>query len=312
MAGSVWYAVHHLWLDHLICVWSARAAFHERVGPASRIFIDVCGGHGCRGWSVDQREWSTRVSIPPANASPAARMDCLRGVGIRMDVEDQPLSWVDLMIRFVMVACMFCALTGCQLPGIIGAVGHNIEREKKIEVLAKYPGLDNKRVAVMVKADMGVLYEHPTAIPNIAMNLSQRIHENVPGVTVLDPRTVLNFQYQRPSWAAMSMSDIAQELDVDRVVVVDIYEYRLHPPGNRWMWEGVAGAHVGVSERDGIDASEMVDQWNVIAKFPPQEGSTRDQLNPTLVQNGLMATFVRNVAWVFYDHIEDKYPDIRK
>ena len=35
-------------------------------------------------------------------------------------------------------------------------------------------------------------------------------------------------------------------------------------------------------------------------------------LNETLIQNGLLATFVRNVAWVFYDHIEDKYPDIRK
>jgi hypothetical protein len=215
-------------------------------------------------------------------------------------------------MRGALAMLVLAALAGCQLPGIVGAVGQNIEREKKVEVLAKYAGLDNKRVAVMVKADMGVLYEHPTVAPNISANLAQRLFENVPGIKVLDPRTVMTFQYQRPSWGAMPLGQVAEELDVDRVVVVDIYEYRLNPPGNRWMWEAVCGAHIGVAERDGIEPDEMVDQWNVTAKFPPQEGTARDQLSQTLVQNGLLATFVRNAAWTFYDHIEDKYPDIRK
>ena len=219
---------------------------------------------------------------------------------------------MDGMSRLMALITVVLACAGCQVPALISAVGHNIEREKKIEVLARYAGLDNRSVAVLVKADMGTLYEHPTALPNIAVNLSQRLYENVPGIRVLDPRTVLNFQYQKPNWAAMPLGQIAEELDVDRVVVVDMYEYRLHPPGNRWMWEGVAAAHVGVAERDGIDPDEMVDQWNVAAKFPPQDAVAREQLNEMLVQNGLLSTFVRNAAWVFYDHIEDKYPDIRK
>ncbi len=216
------------------------------------------------------------------------------------------------MSRLWPVVAVTLALAGCQLPGLIGAVGQNIEREKKVEVLAKYAGLENRRVAVLVKADMGTLYEHPNVVPNIAANLSQRIHDNVSGAKVLDPRTVLNFQYQKSSWAAMPLGKLAEELDVDRVVVVDIYEFRLNPPGNRWMWEGVCGAHIGVAERDGIEPDEPVEQWNVAAKFPPQEGTARDQLSPTLVQTGLMASFVQKAAWVFYDHIEDKYPDIRK
>ena len=70
---------------------------------------------------------------------------------------------------------------------------------------------------------------------------------------------------------------------------------------------------MGVSERDGTDPDQMVDEWNVTGKFPPNpEATSREQLNETLIQNGLLSTFVRNVAWVFYDHIEDKYPDIRK
>ena len=70
---------------------------------------------------------------------------------------------------------------------------------------------------------------------------------------------------------------------------------------------------MGVAERDGVEPDQMVDEWNVIGKFPPNpEATAREQLNQTLIQNGLLATFVRNAAWVFYDHIEDKYPDIRK
>jgi len=215
-------------------------------------------------------------------------------------------------MRCAAFICMMALLAGCQFPALISAVGQNIEREKKIEVLAKYAGLDNKRVAVLVKADMGTLYEHPTSMPNIAMNLSQRLHENVPGITVLDPRVVMNFTYQRPSWNSMPLAQVAEELDVDRLVIVDIYEFRLNPPGNRWMWEGVCAAHIGVAERDGIDPDQMVDEWNVMGKFPPQPEATREQLNQNMIQNGLLATFVRNSAWIFYDHIEDKYPDIRK
>ena len=210
------------------------------------------------------------------------------------------------------VALAIGALASCQVFGIASAIGQNIEREKKIEVLAKYAGLDNKRVAILVKADMGTVYEHPTAVPNISFNLAQRLQQNVPGITMMDPRLCMNFQHQTPNWAAQPLGQVAEELDVDRLVIVDLYEYRLNPAGNRYLWDGVAAGNIGVAERDGIDPDQTVDQWNVSAQFPLDTGVTRESMNISMVQTGLLATFVRNSAWVFYDHIEDKYPDTKK
>ena len=153
-------------------------------------------------------------------------------------------------IRAQIALCGVIALgfiSSCQVFGIASAIGQNIERDKKIEVLAKYAGLDNKRVAILVKADMGT-----------------------------------------------------------------VYEYRLNPPGNRFLWDGVAAGNVGVAERDGLDADQTVDQWNVSAQFPLDAGVTRESMPITLVQKGLLSAFVRNAAWVFFDHIEDKYPDTKK
>ena len=203
-------------------------------------------------------------------------------------------------------------ISSCQVVGIASAIGQNIEREKKIEVLAKYAGLDNKRVAILVKADMGTVYEHPTAVPNISFNLAQRLQENVPGIKMLDPRVCMNFQHQTPNWSAQPLGQVAEELDVDRLVILDLYEYRLNPPGNRYLWEGVAAGNIGVAERDGLDSDQTVDQWNVSAQFPLDAGVTREAMNMTMVQRGLLTTFVRNAAWVFYDHIEEKYPDVKK
>ncbi len=203
-------------------------------------------------------------------------------------------------------------ISSCQVVGIASAIGQNIEREKKIEVLAKYAGLDNKRVAILVKADMGTVYEHPTAVPNISFNLAQRLQENVPGIKMLDPRVCMNFQHQTPNWSAQPLGQVAEELDVDRIVILDLYEYRLNPSGNRYLWEGVAAGNIGVAERDGLDSDQTVDQWNVSAQFPLDAGVTREAMSMAVVQRGLLTTFVRNAAWVFYDHIEEKYPDVKK
>ena len=50
------------------------------------------------------------------------------------------------------------ATSGCQLFGVAGVIGQNIEREKKIEVLAEYDGLRFSTCAVVVITDMMVMY----------------------------------------------------------------------------------------------------------------------------------------------------------
>ena len=80
---------------------------------------------------------------------------------------------------------------GCGIFGIASKVGEAIESEKKVEVLAKYKGLENKTVAVIVNADRGTLYEYPTVVPQVAGNIATAIKQHVSGAQVLNWRESL-------------------------------------------------------------------------------------------------------------------------
>lgn len=206
-------------------------------------------------------------------------------------------------------AALLTTLTGCAIPQIAAAVGHNIEREKEIEVLSEYTGLDNKTVAVLVHADHAMLYEYPMVKPNMTANISARIQQNVSGVRVLNPSQVLSWEYQTPTWASMPMGQVCDLLDVDRIVYVDVLEFRLNPQGNRFLWEAAAVANVSVFERHSLDPDAPVEEFSVTSRFPDERTVTREQLRQEQVEAGIVGRFCRKVAWLFYDHKEDKYPD---
>ena len=63
-----------------------------------------------------------------------------------------------MLLGLALVAVLF--QQSCFIAQLAGAVGQNIERYKKIEVLAEYDGLRNTTVAVLVDTDMMVMYEY--------------------------------------------------------------------------------------------------------------------------------------------------------
>ncbi|MCA9296218.1 MAG: hypothetical protein KC983_06860 [Phycisphaerales bacterium] len=210
-------------------------------------------------------------------------------------------------VRLLLIGVLFCA-SGCQLPALIGAIAQNEEYQSKKEVLARYPGLEGKIVAVLVNADLAVQYDYPQATPGIAYGISGALatHANC---KVIHPDLVTAWQYRTPNWHAMAYGDMADSLNADRVVYVDLLEYRLTPPGNRFNWEGVAQATVSVLERDGFDPDTFADSFTVTAEFPKVPELTQYEATADQITRGLQQTFVQQVTWLFFDHIEPKYPD---
>jgi hypothetical protein len=157
--------------------------------------------------------------------------------------------------------------------------------------------------------DYATLVEHPTVVGQITANVAVRIARHVKGATVLPPGEVLNWQYRTPQWRALAHGEVAKELGVDRLVYIDLYEYRLNPVGNSYLWDGVAGANIGVIEADGLAPDEFVYTTNVVERFPDQEGVGRESARREDIERGLLTLFVQRSSWLFYRHIEDKYPD---
>lgn len=198
---------------------------------------------------------------------------------------------------------------GCQLPSIIGNMAQNAEYQKLIEVRAKYTGLSGKTVAVLVDADLETRYEYPYLANTVAEFVTVRIGRDVPGVRVLPPAAAQEWQFRTPQWNSLPYGVMADQLGVDRIVYVDIYEYRLNPPGNRYEWDGVAAANVSIIERDALDPDTFADSFNVASKYPDKSGYGPESADRAVIQSVLLNKFVIQTAWLFFDHEEPKYPD---
>jgi hypothetical protein len=211
-----------------------------------------------------------------------------------------------ILITLILVAGGM--LPGCAAGKLIGGMAASEEAQKLLEVPAKY-ALDNKTVAVVVQADYATMFEHPEVVVNVSSGVAVRTARWAPNVHVLDPQRVLNWQLRTPQWNAMPYGQIAEQLNVDRVVYIDILEYRLNPPGNRYLWEGEAVARVGIIERDGPDPDAFADTFDVQGKFPNISGVSRESADEAAIRRGLQEVFVKNIAFLFHYHFEPKHPD---
>lgn len=220
---------------------------------------------------------------------------------------------------------------GCGLGRLAGGMAQEFEYQKQLEVLAEYDNLTNRNVAVLVDVDPETLYMHPNLSMQIATGVVRELTQNGEKVQarVFSPEYTIRWQSQTPGWNAMPYSSMAEGLNewnkrffkdeegvlnIERIIFIDVYEYRLNPPGNRYEWDGVCGANVRVIETgtDSIDPDFPVWEGNVVAKFPDMQGVGWESASAQNISLGVLSKFVRQVGWLFYDHLEDKYPGKRR
>lgn len=212
------------------------------------------------------------------------------------------------LIALAAAACMSAGIGGCAAFSLIGAMAQAHEEQMQIEVLPKYD-LQELSVAVIVETGMDILYEHPNLVPTLTSGISLRLARDVPNVRMKPAADVVAWQWQNADWNTFSYGEVAEMLNVDRVVHVDIYEYRLNPPGNRWLWDGVCAATVSVIERDGFDPDAFAASFDIQGRFPGIEGVTRESATAAAIQRGVLTEFVKRTSWLFHKHLEPKYPD---
>lgn len=198
---------------------------------------------------------------------------------------------------------------GCGAFYLAGGMAQSFEYQKRIEVLARYDGLEHKSVAVIVDADLGTLHQYQLLPEVISSGVGGLIAREVSGVRVLTAGAVREWQFTTPRWNAMPYSDMLKSLQVERIILIDIHTFRLTPPGNRWIWEGECTATIGIIEDDGHNPDEFSDAYHVTARFPTIKQLDRDSASSEVIETGLVTEFMKQTAWLFYPHLEPKYPD---
>lgn len=212
-----------------------------------------------------------------------------------------------LLVALVALLAPLVALSGCSF---VGAVADTYERNATHDVKAEYRGLEGKSFAVLVAADRSIQSQMPMLVEEFTRRVTSRLSApgNVPLPSGFIPASdALAFGYRNPTWHLRTPARLGQELGgVDRVIMIELIEFRLHEPGNKYVWDGRASARVSVgdAENDEIAFDRVID-----VKYPDGESFSNDELESAQVMSALLVRLVDRASWLFYDHEEAKRPD---
>jgi len=189
-------------------------------------------------------------------------------------------------------------MAGCAAAGFFAKTIHEAGDHM---VYAEYTGLAGHDFAVLVHADQVLRAADVGLVTKITNGVTRMLSQPEVGASGVVPGfAVLTFQYENPSWPSWSYERLADEFTVSRLVVIDLYAYRLNEPGNRHVWDGRAGARVSVYERE-MDAEEFAYSGDVAVQFPDGTGFTRNELQKEIVEANLQDRLIKRISWLMYD-----------
>lgn len=235
----------------------------------------------------------------------------VRLVHARLKLGEARLTVQPMIVRIAGVLLMLVsllALPGCQALGIIGAMEESRRRNSTRPVEAEYKGLEGKSFAVLVAAPAVLQAEYPNLVDRITFEVSGRLAQEAGASGMVPPRKVLDWTYNKPNWVARPLGDVAKDLGVERLVYIDVTEYRLNDKGNSYLWDGAAGANVSVIEADGALKDDFAFTKGIAVKFPDQGGFTQADVSGPAVNTELTRRLCERIAWLFFLHEEPYYP----
>jgi hypothetical protein len=204
---------------------------------------------------------------------------------------------------------LLLALSGCQVLGFGGAMIESYKRTTTRTVAGEYKGLEGKRWAVVVSADRVIQADYPDIVPLITSEITGRLadraqQQKIGAAGYIPADRVLRFQYENPGWVSVPRGELAKRLGVDRLIVVELIDYRLTEPGNRYLWAGEATGTLGVVEADGPAPDEVAFEKPIRVTFPDKQAIGPQDLPGPAVATTLVKRFVDRCAWLFYTHEE--------
>jgi intein-encoded DNA endonuclease-like protein len=119
----------------------------------------------------------------------------------------------------------------------------------------------------------------------------------------------VQYIYDRPGWRAKSTEDLSKELGgAQRVIYVELTEFRTKEPGNQYLYDGVCAGTISVAEADSKLADYYSFEKSILVKFPDETGRRPEEIPETAVRTELIRRFVDRATWPFHTHEEPYYP----
>ncbi len=203
-----------------------------------------------------------------------------------------------------LVACLAWVLPGCVLGELVGGMAESAHREGSTDIPAEYTGVAGHSFAAVASVDRATQARYPTLASEVIGRVNSRLAQSAGATGWVPPDQIIAYLNNNPSWPAWSRERLAEEFGVERLIIVELAEYRLNETGNQYLWDGVAAGTVTVHEADAYAPEFEVFSKEIRVSFPDQRGYGPEELPEAAVATELLRRFVDRVVWVFYDHEE--------
>lgn len=195
-------------------------------------------------------------------------------------------------------------MSGCIVGATIGGMAESYHRTGTSEIEAEYEGIAGHSFTVVVSADRLIEGNNPGIAARITQRVNDRLIQNAMPSFAIPSADLLTVLYNTPQWPAMPRGEVADMLGVERLVVVELVEYRLHEPGNKYIWDGSASCVVSVFESDSPFPDDPVYEKAIRVSFPDISGLMRTEIPEAAVNTELANRLTNRIAWLFYTHEE--------
>lgn len=215
------------------------------------------------------------------------------------------------VLAIVLLLSLPALVGGCNIVGFFGALEAERRRTGTIMVEGVYDGLEGQRVAVVVDASREIYMTSPEVVGAILTEIVARLQANARAESIVQPAEVQRMLYNEPGLLDRTYDEVAARFGVDRLIVIQLDEFRLAEPGNQYVWSGQAAGNVLVVEADSYIEDDVRLEQYVNVTYPDRPNTTIDDLPAEAVALELLRRFANRTSWFFYDH-EERYPEYQE
>lgn len=214
-----------------------------------------------------------------------------------------------LAIAMLLLTCLVAG--GCNILGFAGALEAERRRTGTIKVEGVYDGLQDQRVAVVVDASREIYMTAPRVAGAILTEIIARLEAHAGAASIVPAAEVQRVLYDEPGLLDRTFDEIAARFGVERLVIIQLDDFRLAEPGNQYVWSGQAAGNLLVIEADSYVEDDVRLEQYVNVTYPDRSNTTIDDLSAEAVALELLRRFANRASWFFYDH-EERYPEYQE
>jgi hypothetical protein len=207
---------------------------------------------------------------------------------------------------------LLLGLSGCTLFGVIAG---KVAPAQTIP--AKYKGLANQSIAIMVWAGEGTMIDFPDIRLDLAGGLQKKLIQaqqakakELAGVTFpTKPSAIIQYQDNHPQSEAVPVADLAPRFGASRLIYVEIESLQTRSDASVELYRGSALATVKIIEvpPEGGSGKVVYEESAIATVFPPkarEEGTPNG--NDFVIYRGTVDALSTEIAKRFIPYQEEQ------